>query len=427
MRNCRSVIIGLVAGLLLDCGAGGHVLAELRVPAFTAYLDPDVNGARVRAPAGISNWRGPDLRILWFGEFKATGKVEVALALQLSADGTSRLKMTVGDQSREATAKGGEAGSVTVEFGTFEITAPGYQRFALSSLNEPGQPNGSPEALILEGSAIENAHFNLKARRNAASVHLAYPVSKEIEVDAFYCELTGLEDPLWTYYMACGWHRGYFGMQVNGPTERRIIFSVWDSGNEAVDRNKVQAENRVTLVAKGDGVVAGDFGNEGTGGHSHWVYPWKTGERQRFVVTAKPTDATHTIYSGFYFHPEDKEWKLISSWKAPKEGGYLRGLYSFSENFGGANGHLLRKALYGNQWVRTAKGEWIELTTATFSHDPTGRADRLDRFMGLEKGQFFLSHGGFVPGFTKYGERFERPATGTPPVDLRLPELPPTQ
>ena len=51
--------------------------------------------------------------------------------------------------------------------------------------------------------------------------------------------MTGLEDPLWTYYMACGWHRGYFGMQVNSPTERRIIFSVWDSGNEAVDRGKV--------------------------------------------------------------------------------------------------------------------------------------------------------------------------------------------
>lgn len=30
------------------------------------------------------------------------------------------------------------------------------------------------------------------------------------------------------YYMACGWHRGYLGMQVNSPTERRIIFSVRD-------------------------------------------------------------------------------------------------------------------------------------------------------------------------------------------------------
>jgi hypothetical protein len=332
--------------------------------------------------------------------------------------------MTLDRQAREVVAKGGEAESTTVDFGSFEITTPGYQQFTLASLNEPGQPNGSPEALILDGPAIENAHFNLKPRRNAASVHLFYPVPKDIEVEAFYCEMTGLDDPLWTYYMACGWHRGYFGMQVNGPTERRIIFSVWDSGNEAVDRNKVAAENRVTLVAKGEGVVAGDFGNEGTGGHSHWVYPWRTGERQRFIVTAKPTDATRTIYSGFYFHPEQKEWKLISSWRAPKEGGYMRGLYSFSENFGGANGHLRRKALYGNQWIRTPTGDWRELTSATFSFDSTGRADRLDRFMGLEKGEFFLSHGGFVPGFTKYGEKSERLAIGMPPADVSLPELP---
>ena len=31
-------------------------------------------------------------------------------------------------------------------------------------------------------------------------------------------------------------------MQVNSTTERRIIFSVWDSGNEGVDRKKVAEE-----------------------------------------------------------------------------------------------------------------------------------------------------------------------------------------
>jgi len=280
------------------------------------------------------------------------------------------------------------------------------------------------DALILDGPAVQDAHFNLKPRRNAASVHLFYPVPKGTNVAAFYCEMTGLEDPLWTYYMACGWHRGYFGMQVNSPTERRIIFSVWDSGNEAISRSKVADENRVKLVAKGEEVYAGDFGNEGTGGHSHLKYGWKTGEKQRFIVTAQPTNVTFTIYSGYYFHPDQKQWVLISSWKAPKEGGYMRGLYSFSENFGGANGHLVRKALYGNQWIRTDKGEWIELTTASFSHDSTGKADRLDRFMGVENGQFFLSHGGFIRGFTKYGEKFTRPAGVKPPPDLPRELLP---
>jgi hypothetical protein len=395
---------------------------ELRVPAFTAYLDPNVEGARVSARSGITRWDDPALKVLWFGQIKTAGKLDCSVAVRLPKDATSKLRLAVASQSHETSATGEGSDPVTVGFGSFEIAQAGYQRFTLESLNPNDQPFGDLDALILDGPAAQDAHFNLKPRRNAASVHLAYPVDKDKKVEAFYCEMTGLEDPVWTYYMACGWHRGYFGMQVNSPTERRIIFSVWDSGGEAADRGKVADENRVKLVAKGEGVYTGDFGNEGTGGHSHMVYAWKSSQMQRFLVTAKPTDETHTVYSGYYFHPDKKQWVLISSWNAPKEGGYLRGLYSFSENFGGANGHVLRKALYGNQWIRTTEGQWIELTTASFSHDGTGKADRLDRFMGVENGQFFLSHGGFVPGFTQYGEKFARPAVGQPPADIKLPK-----
>jgi hypothetical protein len=408
--------------LILACCAW-ESKAQVRVPACTAYLEPDPEGARISARSGITRWQDPALEVLWFGEFKHSGALECSLALRLPAGAESRLRLTVGDESQEALARGSGTNTVAVPFNAFNIATPGYQRFKLQSLNPPGKPPGDIEALILQGPASQDAHFNLKARRNAASVHLMYPVPTGTNVAAFYCELTALEDPLWTYYMACGWHRGYFGMQVNSPTERRIIFSVWDSGGEAVDRGKVNEENRVKLEAKGEGVSAGDFGNEGTGGHSHLVYPWKTGQTQRFLVTAKPVDAAHTVFSGYYFHPDRKQWVLISSWKAPKEGGYMRGLYSFSEDFGGANGHLRRKALYGNQWIRTPDGEWLELTNASFSHDPTGRADRLDRFMGVENGQFFLSHGGFVPGSTPFGEKFSRPATGKAPTDLKLPDL----
>jgi hypothetical protein len=255
----------------------------------------------------------------------------------------------------------------------------------------------------------------LKPRRNAASVHLNYSVPAGTNVAAFYCEVTAVTDPVHTFYMACGWHRGYFGMQVNSPTERRIIFSVWDSANEGVDRRKVAEADRVHLVAKGENVNASDFGNEGTGGHSHLKFNWKTGETQRFLVTAQPTNQTFTIYSGYYFHPERQAWMLISSWRAPKDGGWLRRLHSFSENFVGNNGQLQRKARYGNQWVHTDGGEWLELTNARFSHDSTGRSDRLDRFMGVEDGLFFLSHGGFLDGFTKAGDSFSRPSTAGPP------------
>lgn len=426
MRTWRKFIVGLVVvGSLAaqSLGAAEPPSAELRVPAFTAYLDPNPNGARVSEGAGITGWTDPALKVLWFGEIRAPGNLDCSVALRLPEKAASKLRLTVAGQSREATATGAGAALVTVRFGVFNMAGAGYQRFALESLNAAGQPFGEIDALLLGGPAAKDAHFNLKPRRNAASVHLAYPVPKGTDVAAFYCEVAAVEDPVATYYMACGWHRGYFGMQVNSATERRIIFSVWDSGGEAVDRAKVGEADRVTLVAKGEGVYTGDFGREGTGGHSHLKYLWKTGEVQRFIVTAKPTDAAHTICSGFWVHPEKKQWMLISSWRAPKEGGYLRGLYSFSENFGGSNGHLVRKALFGNQWLRTPEGEWIEQTKAGFSHDGTGKEDRLDRFMGVEGGRFFLSQGGFVPGRTTYGEVFTRPATGKPPSDIVLPEI----
>jgi hypothetical protein len=408
----KQIILALCLFALCRAHAG------LRVPAYTAYLDPTDGGASVSERDGVSGWDDPAQKVMWFGEIKNPGELQCSAMLRLAAGAETKLRLTLAGKSREVTAKGAGDGLVNVDFGMFDISAPGYQRFTLESLNAAGRSAGDIESLVLDGPAATGAHFNLDSRRNTASVHLAYPTSEYTNINAFYCEVTATETPMWTYFEACGWHRGYFGMQVNSPAERRIIFSVWDSGQESVSRAKVGEEDRVTLVAKGDGVYTGDFGNEGTGGHSHLVYDWKTGEKQRFIVTAKVVDDTHTIYSGYWFHPEQKKWMLISSWKAPKDGKYLHGLYSFVEDFNGENGFLKRKALYGNQWLRTADGQWHEQTVATFSHDPTGKADRLDRFMGVEDGRFFLSTGGFVPGSTKFGERFTRPSTGQPPVDF---------
>jgi len=211
--------------------------AELQIPAFTAYLSPDADGARVSERSGITRWTNPALKVEWFGEIKTPGKLEAAVVLRLPAGESSKLRLTVVGQAHEATATGAGTNLVTVNFGAFEAKSAGYQRFTLESLNAPGQSAGDLTALILDGPATKDAHFNLKERRNAASVHLTYPVSRGTNVQAFYCEMTGLEDPVWTYYRACGWHRGYCVKQVNSHTERRIIFSVGDSSNEGVDRN----------------------------------------------------------------------------------------------------------------------------------------------------------------------------------------------
>ncbi|MEQ1830067.1 MAG: DUF3472 domain-containing protein [Pirellula sp.] len=414
--GCCVFFIGLVSGLFGQ---------EIRVPAFTAYMSPFAEGARVSENRGITRWTNPEQVVQWFGKFDKTGEVNVSLELSLPADVSSKLQMTFGDRSMQVDVRGRSGNeTVTANFGAFSIDRVGHHEFRLKSLNESGVNAGEIKTLIVAGPATQGAHFNLKERRNAASVHLKYAVPEGTKAEAFYSEVTAVEDPIWSFYMACGWHRGYFGMQVNSPTERRIIFSVWDSGNEAVDRKKVDDANRVKLIGKGEGVYSGDFGNEGTGGHSHLKYLWKTGEKQRFVVLAKPVDNSSTIFAGYWFHPGNQEWMLISAWRAPKEGGWLRGLHGFSENFVGGNGHLLRKALYGNQWVRTSEGKWIELSKASFSYDPTGKSDRFDRFMGIEHNQFFLSHGGFKDGFSKFGDEFVRPELGIAPdiESIKVPE-----
>lgn len=410
-----SVILLFVASL------AGVARGELVVPAGTAYLEPDGNAAKVSAD-GISDWPANDTRILWFGEIRKPGELDCSVTLQLPAGDVARLRLTVEGVAREVEVKG-SSNAVAASFGRFDIKRAGYVSFKLESLGNPKNGAMNILGLVLSGPAADGAHFNMKLRRNAASVHLKYSVPTGTNIAEFYCEVTASEDPVATYYMACGWQRGYFGMQVNSPTERRIIFSVWDSGKEPVSRDKVAEHDRVKLMAKGEGVYAGDFGNEGTGGHSHLNYLWKTGERQRFAVVAQPVDASHTVYSGYYFHPDAKKWMLISSWKAPQDGGWLRGLYSFSENFSGSNGQLRRKALYGNQWIITDTGASLQITEASFSHDVTGREDRLDRFMGVENGCFFLSNGGFVAGQTARGEVFHRPATKLPPLDLDLRHL----
>lgn len=81
----------------------------------------------------------------------------------------------------------------------------------------------------------------------------------------------------------------------------------------------------------------------------------------------------------------------------------------------------MRKALYGNQWIKTWEGEWIELNKCLFSHDPTGKRERMDYGAGIENGKFYLFNGCFVPATAKYDDPFTRPVSTEKPV-IELPE-----
>jgi Domain of unknown function (DUF3472)/Domain of unknown function (DUF5077) len=387
---------------------------SLSIPAFTAYIQPDPNGLKVSEKSGVDGWSDAKQQIAWHGRFANAGALTATVSVVLPAGQTSTLRLDVDGQTKPIQVTGAGDVPVKIIVDGFTLRAAGWHHLVLTGMAKSGTTFGRVTTLDLAGPATVGAHFNLKSRRNCASVHLGYPLPKDAGVTAFYNEVTVRTDPLWSYYMACGFSRGYFGIQVNSPTERRVIFSVWDSGNEAVDRAKVAEIDRVKLLGKGDGVVASDFGNEGTGGHSHLVYPWVVGNTYRFLVTAKP-EGTTTTYTGWFFFPERKAWGMIASFRAPKDGKPLHGLYSFNECFNGQNGDQRRLAEFGNQWVLN-NGAWQELTTARFTHDVTGGKDRIDYESGVTDGRrFFLSNGGWLGSTITTGTTFSRPALGQQP------------
>ncbi len=430
MNRLRYAACTLAVTLALTGPARGQdaqPVASLRVPAFTAYSEPNAEGIRFGDGKAVAGWRSADDHLAWYGELVNNGPLSVSLTLQLPPTQAVTLRLRIAGQERDVRVEGSER-PITAEFGVFTIAGADYYRLELSGLSKSGDTFGQIESLELAGPAAAGASFNLKPRRNAASVHLSYPTDAG-RIEWFYNEVTVREDPVHSFFMACGFHRGYFGMQVNSPTERRIIFSVWDAGKEARDRGNVKEPDRVTLLAKGDRVVANDFGGEGTGGHSHLVYDWKPGQTYRFVLRARP-DGDATIYAAYFYFAERSAWELIARSRAPRDGGYLRGLHSFNENFWGTNGQLQRLAEFGPPWIRTADGQWHELTRAKLTHDTTGKQDRLDYGAGCVHGRFYLSNGGFTrtpihdgtdeskPTATKYGDTVDCPARGTAPDDI---------
>ena len=395
---------------------------SVKIPANTGYAIPAEKDESdlFNDKNGLQGWADTKQQIQYFFYLRNTGKLSIDIYVK-NNNASNKISVSFKGKSFPVMVPHSQLFK-KVHVASVTVTDTGFYTLTLSASVKKGKTIADIQSIELNGAAVTNIHFNPKSRRNAASVHLKYPIPDTGKVVAFYNEVTIPEgaDPIHTYYMACGFARGYFGIQVNSLTERRVIFSVWDAGKEAVDRNKVADSNKVQLLAKGDGVFADGFGNEGTGGHSHWVYPWQTGKTYQFLVTALTDSIAHaTIYTGYFFVPDLQKWKLIASFKAPHDGKYLRSLYSFNENFDGINGQLQRKSFFGNQWIQQENGKWTELTQSNFSYDATGKAgDRIDYGAGIDvnSNAFYLWNGGFQPANTHFGELFTRNPGGKRPL-----------
>ncbi len=393
-----------------------------------AYLTSPAAGSKdMVEPAGIRKWS--DETSVFSVYFRTDRTAELDLSLRLKVpEGESVIRATSCGSFFETKATG--AGVQDILLGKISTPAAGYVRVDLQGLRKTGAVFAEVAELLvvsseagLEINHVKDAEGNrFYWGRRGPSVHLAYEAPAGKTVEYFHSEITVPEgqDPVGSYFMANGFGEGYFGMQVNSPDQRKILFSVW-SPFHADNPKDIPEDQRIRLLAKGEGVHTGEFGNEGSGGQSYLIYPWKAGTTYRFLNHARPDGLGHTIYTAWFFAPEVGKWKLIASFRRPQTNKHLTGMHSFLENFADRNGYQGRMAYHGNQWARDTDGNWHELTKARFTGDDIAqRRYRLDYAGGAKGSEFFMRNGGFFAETVKLGSTFERQPTPAkrPDVDV---------
>jgi len=382
------------------------------------YNNPDQTGT-VITDEGITNWSDADDRIRTFFRLEQIGDLDLGIKAKVNS-GQAKIKCTFNGISKEITIS--NTSFQNIEIGTFKIEQKGYYFLEMQGIQSSADFPEVSNVCIGNTASLGKIYYvkdDFYWGRRGPSVHLNYEIPAGTgDALYFYNEITIPEgnDVLGSYFMANGFGQGYFGIQVNSETERRVLFSVWSPYNTD-NPNSIPEEYRIKMIKKGENVYTGEFGNEGAGGQSYLKYYWKTGNTYRFLLKGQPVENNSTDFTAWFYAPESGDWKLIASFRRPMTTTYLKSLYSFLENFMTETGETCRKGLYSNQWVYTTTNNWVELSKIKFTADATARKEnRLDYAGGLENGKFFLKNCGFFSDKTTIDSWFERPKLGMAPV-----------
>lgn len=399
--SADAVAVPIAGNTYVTAGKAGAVVTTNGIESWT------------EAAAVLSSW------------FKVSSPGELNLFLKAKAqDGVSVLKVTVAGKTFAVKVKGTEEAVIPV--GSVTVAEPGYVRVDMQGEKKEGAQFATISELLVDGAAAVEPLFFVRGFEpywglRGPSVHMKYTLPEE-PVEYFYNEVTVPEgeDKTGSYFMTNGFGEGYCGIQANSDTERRILFSVW-SPFTTDDPAAIPEDQRIRLLAKGEGVHIGEFGNEGSGGQSYLIYPWKAGQTYRLLTRVHPDGKGNTAYYAWFFAPEENQWRLIAGFARPQTNTWYTGAHSFLENFIPEQGYLERSVRFGNQWALTSKGEWKELTEGMFTYDATARAQvRMDYAGGVEEDCFYLRNGGFFADNTEFKSIFTRSANGnTPDVDVK--------
>ena len=137
-------------------------------------------------------------------------------------------------------------------------------------------------------------------------------------------------------------------------------------------------------------------------------FEWVLGETNRFLVKAQ-VDREKTSYTGYTWIQNKKEWKRLVTFRVRTAGIPLRGLYSFVEDFrrDTASAGEVRRARFGNGWVRLANGDWVALDKARFTASNSSFEAKETIDAGFDGGWFYLVTGGQTQMKAKLRETIE--------------------
>ena len=124
--------------------------------------------------------------------------------------------------------------------------------------------------MVLFSLIAYSLELSAQTPKACRSVHLWYSVdqpSQPAETNLFYNEITVEKSAPGTYFMACGFQMGYFGIQQLANGKKVVLFSVWEPGR-GNDPNATPEQRRVKAMKVGNNVRVKRFGGEGTGGAS---------------------------------------------------------------------------------------------------------------------------------------------------------------
>lgn len=390
-------------------------------------VDDLTKNRKIIKKGGIQNWSENETRIRTFFKTTKAGKINIGIQAK-SISGLAKIKVTCNGKSNVLSVENHEEQKLLV--GTFDIEKAGYNWIEIQGLEKAGDYFPEISHILIGGEAtVERVYFAAEDfywGRRGPSVHLNYQIPETAgDILYYYNEITVPEnnDVLGSYFMANGFAHGYFGMQVNSETERRVLFSVW-SPYKTDDPKDIPEDQRIEMLKKGEDVHTGKFGNEGSGGQSYYKFMWKAGNTYKFLLKGMPTGKGETDFTAWFFTPEVNKWKLIASFRRPKTDTHLTRFHSFLENFRTETGCLTRKGKYSNQWVYNTAGKWIEITKMKFTADATARKEsRMDYSGGSDGQSFFMKNCGFFNETTTIDSYFERETRGMVP-DINFDELP---